>query len=247
MRIWPIWLLADAPAADGYRATNAAHNFTADFSATGSACASESLEPNPTFVAMSIDSELAHTGVRLSLSRFTTEAEIDRAIGTIRGSVQRLRNISPAARERRSAPRDGALLFRAELVVRAAQRVIAGEDVGIGVVTVGGGVGGDGFVGIGAVEVGDAARRRDADAAVTDLATGAVGVGAALDRARALGRDDDPGGGGDASDGASTARGAASPTTSRAPTATRRRPCCARARAARSARCSSCCVCRTAP
>ena len=47
---------------------------------TGSACASESLEPNPTFVAMCLDSELAHTGVRLSLSRFTTGAEIDAAI-----------------------------------------------------------------------------------------------------------------------------------------------------------------------
>ncbi len=33
---------------------------------TGSACASESLEPNPTFVAMCIDSELAHTGVRFA-------------------------------------------------------------------------------------------------------------------------------------------------------------------------------------
>jgi cysteine desulfurase len=64
---------------------------------TGSACASESLEPNPTFVAMCIDSELAHTGVRLSLSRFTTDSEIDAAIGAIRESVQRLRQISPSA------------------------------------------------------------------------------------------------------------------------------------------------------
>ncbi len=62
---------------------------------TGSACASESLEPNPTFVAMCIDSELAHTGVRLSLSRFTTDQEIDSAIEAIRSSVTRLRNISP--------------------------------------------------------------------------------------------------------------------------------------------------------
>ncbi len=65
---------------------------------TGSACASESLEPNPTFVAMAIDGELAHTGVRLSLSRFTTEEEIDYAIATLRGSVARLRAISPSAR-----------------------------------------------------------------------------------------------------------------------------------------------------
>lgn len=61
---------------------------------TGSACASESLEPNPTFVAMCIDSELAHTGVRLSLSRFTTDDEIDRAIAAIRASIERLRKIS---------------------------------------------------------------------------------------------------------------------------------------------------------
>ena len=64
---------------------------------TGSACASESLEPNPTFVAMCIDSELAHTGVRLSLSRFTTESEIDAAIAAIRSSIARLRKISPRA------------------------------------------------------------------------------------------------------------------------------------------------------
>jgi cysteine desulfurase len=62
---------------------------------TGSACASESLEPNPTFVAMCIDSDLAHTGVRLSLSRFTTDDEIDRAIAAIRSSIERLRRISP--------------------------------------------------------------------------------------------------------------------------------------------------------
>jgi cysteine desulfurase len=46
---------------------------------------------------MCLDSELAHTGVRLSLSRFTTEAEIDTAISAIRSSVARLRTISPSA------------------------------------------------------------------------------------------------------------------------------------------------------
>jgi cysteine desulfurase len=61
---------------------------------TGSACASESLEPNPTFVAMHIDNELAHTGIRLSLSRFTTEEEIDEVIGVMEKSVERLRQIS---------------------------------------------------------------------------------------------------------------------------------------------------------
>ncbi|MBF0104968.1 MAG: cysteine desulfurase, NifS family [Deltaproteobacteria bacterium] len=61
---------------------------------TGSACASESLESNPTFVAMSMDKELAHTGIRLSLSRFTTEAEIDHTIKAFKKSVERLRGIS---------------------------------------------------------------------------------------------------------------------------------------------------------
>ncbi len=64
---------------------------------TGSACASESLEPNPTFVAMGIDTELAHTGVRLSLSRFTTEEEIDAAAAAFRAAIARLRSISPTA------------------------------------------------------------------------------------------------------------------------------------------------------
>jgi len=64
---------------------------------TGSACASESLEPNPTFVAMGIDTELAHTGVRLSLSRFSTEQEIDSAAAAMRAAIARLRTISPTA------------------------------------------------------------------------------------------------------------------------------------------------------
>lgn len=61
---------------------------------TGSACASESLEPNPTFVAMCISDELAHTGIRFSLSRFSTAEEIDLAAAVIRQSAQRLRAIS---------------------------------------------------------------------------------------------------------------------------------------------------------
>jgi cysteine desulfurase len=48
---------------------------------------------------MGLDNELAHTGVRLSLSRFTTEEEVDHAIGVLRTSIERLRGISPSARE----------------------------------------------------------------------------------------------------------------------------------------------------
>ncbi len=61
---------------------------------TGSACASESLEANPIITAIGAGAELSHTGIRLSLSRFTTEAEIDAAIRTFTQAVGRLRAIS---------------------------------------------------------------------------------------------------------------------------------------------------------
>jgi cysteine desulfurase len=61
---------------------------------TGSACASEDLESNPIMEAIGADSELAHTALRLSLSRFNTEEEIDYTIEKIKHAVQRLRSIS---------------------------------------------------------------------------------------------------------------------------------------------------------
>lgn len=61
---------------------------------TGSACASEDLEANPVMSAFGKDSELAHTGVRFSLSRFNTVEEIDYAIEKIIGAIKRLRGIS---------------------------------------------------------------------------------------------------------------------------------------------------------
>ncbi len=61
---------------------------------TGSACASESLEANPSLLAMGISKELAHTGIRFSLSRYTTDEEIDFTIEVVLKAVERLRNIS---------------------------------------------------------------------------------------------------------------------------------------------------------
>ncbi|MBN2894436.1 MAG: NifS family cysteine desulfurase [Campylobacterales bacterium] len=61
---------------------------------TGSACASESLEANPIMSAIGEDPELAHTAIRLSLSRFTTEAEIDYTITAFTKAAERLRSIS---------------------------------------------------------------------------------------------------------------------------------------------------------
>ncbi len=69
---------------------------------TGSACASESLEENPTFTAMKLDKELAHTGIRFSLSRFTTQHEIESTIRILNKSVERLRNISSSYHQRKS-------------------------------------------------------------------------------------------------------------------------------------------------
>ncbi len=61
---------------------------------TGSACASESLEANPVMSAIGEDPELAHTAIRLSLSRFTTAEEIDYTIDVFIKAAERLRSIS---------------------------------------------------------------------------------------------------------------------------------------------------------
>jgi cysteine desulfurase len=61
---------------------------------TGSACASEDLEANTVMLAIGADHELAHTGIRLSLSRFTTDEEVDYVINHFKDAVNRLRAIS---------------------------------------------------------------------------------------------------------------------------------------------------------
>jgi cysteine desulfurase len=61
---------------------------------TGSACASESLQANPVMNAIGEDPELAHTAIRLSLSRFTTADEIDYTIDVFIKAAERLRSIS---------------------------------------------------------------------------------------------------------------------------------------------------------
>ncbi|NIZ40110.1 aminotransferase class V-fold PLP-dependent enzyme [Entomospira entomophila] len=61
---------------------------------TGSACSSADLQANPTFRAMKISADLEHTGIRFSLSRYTTEQDIQETIQAIQSSVSRLREIS---------------------------------------------------------------------------------------------------------------------------------------------------------
>lgn len=66
---------------------------------TGSACSSESLEPDATLKAIALDDALTHTAVRFSLSRFTTDEEIDAVLKAVETTVQRLRSISSSYQE----------------------------------------------------------------------------------------------------------------------------------------------------
>lgn len=62
---------------------------------SGSACTSASLEPSYVLRAIGLNDELAHSSLRISLGRFTTESDIDYAIGKIHEAVAKLRELSP--------------------------------------------------------------------------------------------------------------------------------------------------------
>ncbi len=62
---------------------------------SGSACTSASLEPSYVLRALGRSDELAHSSLRMTLGRFTTEEEIDYAVATIRENVAKLRELSP--------------------------------------------------------------------------------------------------------------------------------------------------------
>ncbi len=62
---------------------------------SGSACTSASLEPSYVLRALGRSDELAHSSLRMTIGRFTTEEEIDYAISTIRHNVAKLRDLSP--------------------------------------------------------------------------------------------------------------------------------------------------------
>jgi len=62
---------------------------------SGSACTSASLEPSYVLRALGLNDELAHSSIRFTMGRFTTEAEIDYVISVIRNAIEKLRDMSP--------------------------------------------------------------------------------------------------------------------------------------------------------
>ncbi len=66
---------------------------------TGSACTSASVEPSYVLRALGLADEMAGASIRIGLGRFTTEAEVDAALGVVVGAVTRLRRGSGRAAE----------------------------------------------------------------------------------------------------------------------------------------------------
>jgi cysteine desulfurase len=62
---------------------------------SGSACTSASLEPSYVLRAMGLNDELAHSSLRITIGRYTTQAELDYVSDRIRNTVERLREMSP--------------------------------------------------------------------------------------------------------------------------------------------------------
>jgi len=62
---------------------------------SGSACTSASLEPSYVLVALGLGDDLAHSSIRFSLGRFTTDEDIEEAIKLVTDGVNHMRNLSP--------------------------------------------------------------------------------------------------------------------------------------------------------
>ncbi len=62
---------------------------------SGSACTSASLEPSYVLVALGLGDDLAHSSIRFSLGRFTTEEDVDFAIDAVSKGVNHMRDLSP--------------------------------------------------------------------------------------------------------------------------------------------------------
>ncbi|MGB2102462.1 MAG: IscS subfamily cysteine desulfurase [Porticoccaceae bacterium] len=62
---------------------------------SGSACTSASLEPSYVLRALGLNDEMAHSSIRFSIGRYTTEKDVDDAIAKVRHAVEKLRELSP--------------------------------------------------------------------------------------------------------------------------------------------------------
>jgi cysteine desulfurase len=62
---------------------------------SGSACTSASLEPSYVLRALGLNDELAHSSLRFSFGRFTTEEDVDVAVEQLRHATEKLRELSP--------------------------------------------------------------------------------------------------------------------------------------------------------
>jgi cysteine desulfurase len=62
---------------------------------SGSACTSASLEPSYVLVALGLGDDLAHSSLRFSLGRFTTDEDVEFAIEAIKKGVNHMRDLSP--------------------------------------------------------------------------------------------------------------------------------------------------------
>ena len=62
---------------------------------SGSACTSASLEPSYVLRAIGLSDELAHSSLRFTIGRFTTEEDVDFAVAKLKEAVTKLRELSP--------------------------------------------------------------------------------------------------------------------------------------------------------
>ncbi len=78
---------------------------------SGSACTSGSLDPSHVLKAMGVPFTAVHGSLRLSTSRYTTDAEVDALLDVLPGVIANLRRISPYWDQEKNAPREGVDVF----------------------------------------------------------------------------------------------------------------------------------------